>query len=133
LNNLAIVEPGIENIDLFFDENKSYSPTASILKGIDITNKKIKAQATNLEKYCSENNIQKIDLLKMDFEGDEYSIFCNLSLTFFSKIKSIYMETHDLDSNKNNTNALVKYFDQMGYKTEITPIYDRAAMIWSVR
>jgi FkbM family methyltransferase len=133
LNNLAIVGPGIDSIDLFFDEGQSYSPTASILKGIDTTNKEIKAQATNLEKYCSENNIQKIDLLKMDCEGAEYNIFYNLSLTFFSKIESIYMETHDLDTNQNNTNALINFFSQLEYKTEVIPIHDHVAMIWVVR
>jgi len=131
LNNLAVAGPHVKSVDLHYNENNAFSPTASMFKGIDTVNSTITVSAIDLEEYCQGHQIQKIDLLKMDCEGAEYDIFYNLPDSFFSKIKSIYMETHNLDTDQNNTDALVRHFKQLGYKTVVKPIDDHASMVWA--
>jgi FkbM family methyltransferase len=131
LNNKAVVKPGINSIDLHYDEDSEFSPTASIIKGFDVTNKSICVRAVNIETYCEENRIEKIDFIKMDCEGAEYDIFYNLSASFFEKTSHIYMETHDLDNLKNNTRSLDEFFNQSGFTTQVSSINDHTAMLWA--
>lgn len=133
LNNCAMVAPGKQEINLFIQEQGEHSSIPSIIKDFNTSQLILKVKATNLEKYCSENKIEQIDLLKMDCEGAEYEIFYNLSEQTFHKIQHIYMETHDLDLQNNNTNALVKHFEQFGYQVEILPLNDDTAMVWATR
>jgi len=48
-----------ENLDVFTSE-KSIKETISL---------------TTLDQYCQENNISKIDFLKLDIEGNKYNCF----------------------------------------------------------
>ena len=74
-----MVAPGKQEINLFIQEQGEHSPIPSIIKDFNTSQLILKVKATNLEKYCSENKIEQIDLLKMDCEGAEYEIFYNLS------------------------------------------------------
>lgn len=130
LNNKALAAPGVLSIDLFFDTSELFSPTASIVREFEKANNLVKVEAIDLEKYCSDHKVETIDLLKMDCEGAEYDIFLNLRTEFFLKIKNIYMETHDLDDQK-NTSALSTLFRHEGFKVEIFPINDHTAMLWA--
>ncbi len=49
-----------------------------------------------IEKFCKENSIQKIDLLKLDIEGAELDVLKNLSPEFLQKkIVQITVEFHE--------------------------------------
>ncbi len=57
-------------------------------------------ETITLEDVIKENNLERIDLLKMDCEGAEYEIFYNMSEEIFPKIKEIRMEFHGLENGK---------------------------------
>jgi FkbM family methyltransferase len=50
--------------------------------------------------FMKENNIEKIDLLKIDCEGAEYEIFETIPDEYFSKINKIHVEFHFNDGEK---------------------------------
>ena len=61
-------------------------------------------QIYNLSDFIHENNIQKIDILKIDTEGYEYKILKGIDSKEFKKVRYIYFEHHyDLMINKGYT------------------------------
>lgn len=57
-------------------------------------------ETKTLETVIKENKIQKIDFLKLDCEGAEYTLLETLNDEIFHIIKTISMEFHDLKSEK---------------------------------
>jgi FkbM family methyltransferase len=55
--------------------------------------------------------IQSIDLLKIDVEGDEYSILQGIDEDDWSKIKQIVIEINDIENRLNNIVNLLKKYD----------------------
>lgn len=51
--------------------------------------------SVTLKDFMNQNQIQKIDILKMDIEGSEKSIFNNLPSDLSNSIRNIVIETHD--------------------------------------
>ena len=70
--------------------------------GLNEVTKKIEIKVVTLSDFIVENNINKIDLLKIDTEGYELNILKGISKEDFKKIKFIYFEHHyDLMIKKN--------------------------------
>ncbi len=83
--------------------------------------KKIKVPAVSLDDFVKQNNILKIDFLKMDCEGAEYEIFYNCSNETLKKVQKISMEYHDVDDERTVThikNFLEKFGFNVSVKTE---------------
>jgi len=90
---------------------KGQNPNHSIIEDYKLANEKTSYQeieVKTLEQIIKENNINKIDFLKIDCEGAEYSIFENTSKEIFEKITTISMEFHDLKSNIYTPEFLIK-------------------------
>ncbi|MGY3802544.1 FkbM family methyltransferase [Pigmentibacter ruber] len=49
----------------------------------------------SFEHFIKENNIEKIDLLKVNIEGGEYELFLNMPHSILDKIKHIQIQFHD--------------------------------------
>jgi FkbM family methyltransferase len=80
-----------------------------------------------LEEFIIENNLYKIDFLKMDCEGAEYSILENTPKYIYDRITTISIEFHDLKDNINTGENLCKTlirndFEIVKYK------YDKTSM-----
>jgi FkbM family methyltransferase len=58
-------------------------------------NKKIICKGITLEDFLKENNIKKVDLLKVDIEGAEIEMFENLSEEILKNINQITVEFRD--------------------------------------
>lgn len=54
----------------------------------------VEVECTTLSKIIQDNNLEHIDLLKMDCEGSEYEILFNADLDTLKKIDRIAMEWH---------------------------------------
>lgn len=57
---------------------------------------KIEVHTQSLEYYCTSNNIEIVDLLKMDVEGAEIDIFENSKDEFLKKVKQVTVEFHEI-------------------------------------
>ncbi|EKE26694.1 MAG: hypothetical protein ACD_4C00190G0003 [uncultured bacterium (gcode 4)] len=76
-----------------------------------------------LDEYIENNNIQQIDLLKMDIEWAEFDVLLELNDNLFSKIKVIFIEYHILDE------TFERKFDELMGK--LSKIYNNIKVIQS--
>jgi len=74
----------------------------------------IKIQSITLEDIFHDYNISKIDILKVDIEGAEYSLLKCLDESLFSRIGIICMECHDVNS-ENNIDSMQKFLKDKGF------------------
>ena len=89
---------------------------------------KIKTQAFN--EFFDKNEIQKIDFLKMDCEGGEYSILLKCYKKNLKKIKKMSIEYHNINKKQNGL-ILRKFLEKSGYKVLVSPISKRRGMIYA--
>jgi len=81
-------------------------------RGVDI--EEYTVHTINLETIIKENNLKKIDYLKMDIEGAEYSVIETMTQEIADILPQISMETH----NKNKNPNLIKKLKSLGYSVE---------------
>ncbi len=74
----------------------------------------IQIETISLEDIFNKEKIASCDFLKVDCEGSEYEIFYNLPKHFFPKIKHLAMETHNLDQQQLNREALANFLKNQG-------------------
>jgi len=77
-----------------------------------------KVSAISLKSILDKNSIKKCELLKIDAEGSEYDILYNLPKKYFSNIKNIHMEYHDIDRKMKNHKSLIKFLKDLKYRVE---------------
>jgi FkbM family methyltransferase len=73
-------------------------------------------EAKTLEEIVAENNLGKVDFLKMDCEGAEYSILENTPGYIYDRITTISMEFHDLKDKNFTGENLVRILIKNGFK-----------------
>ena len=94
-HNLVVEEAAVTDKEgtISFYINPSSSINSSILFTEESV--EVKCKSVNLEKYLDEAGEEKIDYLKMDCEGGEYSIFESLSVDFLqNRVKKMCVEYH---------------------------------------
>lgn len=94
--------------------NSAVSPTHNSML---VTGKK-------LQSLVQDNNIEHIDLLKMDIEGSEFEVINDELLDYaFPLIDNWFLEVHTYPQYCNNfdncRNIMVEMFQRHGYKTDI--------------
>ena len=94
-----------------FDLGLSLNNTKNINQSETVT-------AKNINDYIYENNIQQIDLLKINIEGAEKEIFESINLENFKKIKSILADLHDRKV-KGCSQSLFSKLSSFNYDLEI--------------
>jgi FkbM family methyltransferase len=114
--HMAVTKNGIREIELFQSPLHSGGNTTSSSKQqqVNYYQKDISScfvKATSLESIISENNIQEIELLKIDCEGAEYEILPNSLPLRNGFIKNIVGEFHEfpfLNIELNETNNPIR-------------------------
>jgi FkbM family methyltransferase len=96
--------------NIFYDDNAS---SFYISKNFFIKVKKIK-----VSDFIKDNKIEKIDLIKLNVEGDEYSILLDMiENDLINTVKKFQIQYHELtDDYENKRNKMKKYFEDNGYK-----------------
>lgn len=121
LYNKAISSKNDDIIEFFEDPNSPYNGSKEFnwFNGIKHTIKTI-----NLEKICEDNDIDFIDILKIDIEGAEYDVLENLEDSFFNKINQITVEFHDFidPSLKPRTQQIIDRMHSLGFEHISKPI-----------
>jgi FkbM family methyltransferase len=68
-----------------------------------------------LAEILESNQLERVDLLKMDIEGSEYEVLYETTASVFARIREIRMEYHNLGSNGRNAPELQKFLTHRGY------------------
>ncbi len=119
LFNQAVTGNNNGHIDLFFDNVTDNSVIASVVKDFSAQNTQVKkVAAISLERIFEENDLWRVDLLKVDCEGSEYPIFYDSPASLFDKIQTIAIESHELDQQQRNTACLVTFLEDKGFTVD---------------
>lgn len=78
--------------------------------------------AITLQELLVENNLDRINLLKLDCEGAEYPILINSPADVFKRIDRIVMEYHEGAAGHGHE-ELVSHLSELGYKVTVTRNY----------
>ena len=111
--NLAVSEK-IGEVTLF---NSVHQNMGHSLYEYDLPNQ-AKVKTTILDEILQNNNIQKVDLLKIDAEGAEYPILLNTSPQTLQKINKIILEYHDYLGHGYTYQDIQKHLETNGFKVE---------------
>lgn len=106
VNQGQMDDKGKEDIDKYYNE---------LLEG-RFESKDIVCQMKTLSEIIKENNINKIDLLKVDVEKSELDVLQGIAEEDWCKIKQIVLEVHNLDGLLNKVVSLLK---KHGYKVSV--------------
>jgi FkbM family methyltransferase len=119
LFNQAVTGNNNGHIDLFFDNVTDNSVIASVVKDFSAQNTQVKrVDAISLERIFAENNLERVDLLKVDCEGSEYPVFYDSPANLFDKVQTIAIESHELDKEKRNTASLIEFLEDKGFTVD---------------
>ncbi|MDE3248244.1 MAG: FkbM family methyltransferase [Bacteroidota bacterium] len=113
LHNKAVTGTPQENIELYMEAASDNSVIASVYTDFDAQNQHIiRVPAISLMQILEQNNIEKVDLLKMDCEGSEYPIIYETPAAAWTKIQQLTVEVHNLDDDKRNVDALRQFLEE---------------------
>jgi FkbM family methyltransferase len=71
-------------------------------------------ETIKLDEYCASQNLNVIDLIKIDVEGAEYMILNSLNKDFYSKVKNLLVEIHENINDK--VKNLISYLRSCGFE-----------------
>jgi FkbM family methyltransferase len=119
----AVTGTAKQNIDLYIEKEPQSSVVASVFANFDKRNtRKISVQCITLTEIIINNNLQTVDVMKIDCEGSEYDILYNTDPSIIRRAKMLLIEVHDLDEHQNNITALNNFLKKTGYITTHRPI-----------
>lgn len=96
----------------------------------------IKVQSITLDEFCKQNNIDHIDILKMDIQGGELNALKGaVKLLKENKIGMIYMETYFVEQYEGHPlfHDLSKFLSQFNFYLQdiYNPIYGKGSIAWA--
>jgi FkbM family methyltransferase len=125
LFKMAVTGNSINTVDLFTEDTVDNTVVSSVFSTFNKLNqKKITVPAITLTSIIEQNNIDKVDLLKLDCEGSEYDIIYNTDPAILKKINLMVIEVHQIDEEKYNLESLDNYLKSFGYKTLFFPVQE---------
>lgn len=128
--NKNIQDTGKNNIESFRlaigDENRNCklflgtSENHSIFHDYSLLNqqsgKADHIEMQTLEQFILNNQIEKVDFLKLDCEGAEYKIIASTPKSIFQKIDRIVMEFHDVKGEKYHPEDILEKLSSLGFE-----------------
>jgi len=131
LNNITNVKPFnaaiskvTKEITLYIDKNNEIGN--SIFRTNNTTESK-KINSFNLDDFVKNNEIEKIDFLKLDCEGAEFEILLNFNKELLKKISKISAEIHE-NNNTNSLDKLVDFLRKNNFKINTFKIINNSTM-----
>ncbi len=92
---------------------------------------KFLVETNSLNTFIFENDFDKIDFIKLDCEGAEYSILYSISESIFEKINSLCIETHKGKGINQNIYSLNEFLNKKGYITKLLDHGGYTGYIWA--
>jgi FkbM family methyltransferase len=119
LQQKAVTGTDQASVSLFFDDKDHNTVIASVYPEFSDANKKeIHMEAVSLSRIIEENELNTIDLLKMDCEGSEYPILYESPAGIWPLIHCLAIEVHELDKDKRNFSYLSSFIKDKGFEVE---------------
>lgn len=91
----------------------------------------------SLQELLAHQQLEKVDLLKIDCEGSEYAVFANITDSDLRRFKRIMMEFHVFHPS-HNWRGLVKRLKQCGFAVHVSKpwlhyLLHKTGMLWATR
>lgn len=124
IDNYTLLEKAVMTNDsgvlgIHYESDDSASVGASMIER-QKSKKVIQVPTITLDEIYEQQNLQKVDLLKIDCEGAEYNILFNASDEVFEKTPNIILETHAWAPKEEGTiPQLEEFLKKKGYHTRI--------------
>jgi FkbM family methyltransferase len=121
-NQIKVIEKAVTDkagqlINFYVDNNAQQSAIGSIYTTFDNRNMNtINVTTTSLAEIVSENNIQQIDVLKLDCEGAEYDILYAAPKEILKKTKLMLIEVHKIDDADKNIMGIEKFLTANNFR-----------------
>jgi FkbM family methyltransferase len=134
LFNKAVTGASREAVQLFMETDVANSVIASVFSDFDGQNQfTLRVPAVSLRQVLEENQIERVDLLKIDCEGSEYPIIYESPPSCWAKISILTIEVHDLDKDQRNVSYLARYLESQGYQVASAPVHSNCHALEAVR
>ena len=114
------VSGGQKKIVLNFADLDKYTTTAGVVQITSSDTKQMEVEAISLDDLVEEQNLARIDFLKLDCEGSEYDILYSSSQSTFDKILWITIESHITDIKDHDHATLLKFIQDKGFQNPIS-------------
>lgn len=90
--------------------------------------------AITLADVLAEQNLDRVDLLKLDCEGAEYEILMKTPLEVLTRVQRIVMEYHNVDSDHTHI-QLIRFLESAGYSVswEQNIVHEDIGYLFAVR
>lgn len=123
--NIAIGDKN-EEMEFIISSKSNWSKIRMNNEKINPEDKIIKIPVKTLDSFVNENNITKIDILRMDVEGFEYNILLGANKILEKFKPKIFVEIHKMYLGKGKTYEIFNELKNKGYEIEyyIPRIYD---------
>ncbi len=126
-NNIAIGDSVVESDTFYITENEGSSSLLRPRRSANrfwkdtplLIQKKVNVRVKTIDKYCEEQNINKIDILKLDVQGNEMKVLNGASRMLRDKsIKLIFTEISIAPNYKNQSeiDEVVNLLRSHGYR-----------------
>ncbi len=122
------VSGSVGHITLQYDANDTFTTSASIFDSACGGSDTLKVETTTLADILDTHGLDKVDLLKLDCEGSEYSILYNAEDKVWDRIGALTIETHVGNDAYENRDHLVSHLQLKGYTTKI-----EGDIVWAYR
>lgn len=113
---------------IFFNPDKPYTPTASLIQSFDASNRKsVQVPTVSLDAIVEKHALDRIDLLKLDCEGSEFDILASASADVMDKVDAMVLEVHE--SGNQTLERMKDDLDGWGFTTEACLIDEGVGLI----
>lgn len=120
-----------QTITLHASKLDAYTTLASVFDK-PTNDKEIEVESLSLQQVITNYNIKRIDILKLDCEGSEYSILYALPKETLKNIKTLMIETHQGSQPDESTGALKLYLEKHGFSLHYLD-EGKSGYIWAWR
>lgn len=112
--NMAI-SGKVGEVELLLSRGENHSIVEKMYKASTASVDTEKVPSITLEVLFQQQALQKIDFLKLDCEGAEYTILYNTDKSVLKNIKTFSLEFHDTKQKEHTGLALAKYLKTYGF------------------
>lgn len=120
------------NLSLCFSSPDSFTTMASIY-GNPQKRQRLEVESTSLKIILEEHQIERVDFLKMDCEGAEYSILYATPPQVLEKLRVMSIEAHRGEEDGHNLSSLVAFLKQQGFSLVNSDLGAPNGYIWAWR